>query len=58
MTREDRSRRRRSSDDASTRTDDSPGNGKSQGIVRDQRGQEQPADKERAQRVAKSDKAE
>lgn len=27
---------------------------RSQGIVRDQRGQEQPADKERAQRVSKS----
>ncbi len=27
----------------------------SQGIVRDQRGQEQPADKERAQRVSQSD---
>ncbi len=27
----------------------------SQGIVRDQRGQEQPADKERAQRVSKSE---
>lgn len=26
----------------------------SQGIVRDQRGQEQPADKERAQRVSKT----
>jgi hypothetical protein len=28
--------------------------GKSQGIVRDERGQEQPADKERAQRVHKT----
>ena len=28
--------------------------GGSQGIVRDQRGQEQPADKERAQQVSKS----
>ena len=28
---------------------------RSQGIVRDQRGQEQPADKERAQRVSKSE---
>ena len=58
MTRQDRSRRRHSSDAAPTQTDDSQGNGKSQGIVRDQRGQEQPADKERAQRVARSDKAE
>ena len=30
---------------------------KGQGIVRDERGQEQPADKERAQRAAKTDKA-
>ena len=30
---------------------------KSQGIVRDERGQEQPADKERAQRTSKTDKA-
>ena len=29
---------------------------KSQGIVRDQRGQEQPADKERAQRTSRSEK--
>ncbi len=28
-----------------------------QGIVRDERGQEQPADKERAQRAVKTDKA-
>lgn len=33
-----------------------PGEGGSQGIVRDQRGQEQPADKERAQRASKSDR--
>lgn len=33
-----------------------PGDTKSQGIVRDQRGQEQPADKERAQRASKSEK--
>lgn len=31
-----------------------PGEGGSQGIVRDQRGQEQPADKERAQQASKS----
>ena len=30
---------------------------KGQGIVRDERGQEQPADKERAQRATKTDKA-
>lgn len=30
---------------------------KGQGIVRDERGQEQPADKERAQRAVKTDKA-
>jgi hypothetical protein len=34
-----------------------PHDTKSQGIVRDQRGQEQPADKERAQRASKTDKA-
>ncbi len=32
-----------------------PGEAGSQGIVRDQRGQEQPADKERAQRVSKTE---
>lgn len=31
------------------------GEGNSQGIVRDQRGQEQPADKERAQQVTRTD---
>jgi hypothetical protein len=31
--------------------------GQGQGIVRDERGQEQPADKERAQRAVKTDKA-
>lgn len=31
-----------------------PGEAGSQGIVRDQRGQEQPADKERAQQASKS----
>jgi hypothetical protein len=31
-----------------------PRDGKSQGIVRDQRGQEQPADKERAQQTSKN----
>lgn len=30
--------------------------GKHQGIVRDERGQEQPTDKERAQRVSRTDK--
>lgn len=30
---------------------------KGQGIVRDERGQEQPVDKERAQRAVKTDKA-
>jgi hypothetical protein len=34
-----------------------PRDTKSQGIVRDQRGQEQPADKERAQRATKTDRA-
>jgi hypothetical protein len=34
-----------------------PKDTKSQGIVRDQRGQEQPADKERAQRASRSDKS-
>jgi hypothetical protein len=36
--------------------DDAPksGDSKSQGIVLDQRGQEQPADKERAQRASKT----
>jgi hypothetical protein len=36
--------------------DDAPksGDSKSQGIVRDQLGQEQPADKERAQRASKT----
>jgi hypothetical protein len=43
--------RRRSNDDARK-----PRDTKSQGIVRDERGQEQPADKERAQRAAKTDK--
>ena len=34
----------------------SPDNGHDQGIVRDERGQEQPRDKERAQRVSRVDK--
>jgi hypothetical protein len=34
----------------------SPAGGKDQGIVRDERGQEQPKDKERAQRVSRVDK--
>ena len=34
----------------------SPADGKDQGIVRDERGQEQPKDKERAQRVSRVDK--
>ena len=40
--------------------DDAPksGDSKSQGIVRNQRGQEQPADKERAQRASKTKPAE
>jgi len=42
------------------RDDDAPKprDTRSQGIVRDERGQEQPADKERAQRAAKNDKSE
>lgn len=32
-----------------------PGDAGSQGIVRDQRGQEQPADKKRAQQASKSE---
>lgn len=34
----------------------SPAGGKDQGIVRDERGQEQPRDKERAQRVSRVDR--
>jgi hypothetical protein len=46
---------RRQEDDAPTPPrSQSPGS-QSQGIVRDERGQEQPADKERAQRVSKSE---
>ena len=45
---------KRQQDDA---TDSPPQEGgKHQGIVRDERGQEQPADKERAQRVSRTDK--
>ena len=51
MVREDRVRQHPRSDEASK-----PHDTKSQGIVRDQRGQEQPVDKERAQRAAKTDK--
>jgi hypothetical protein len=55
MTPENRIRRehRHGEDDAPKSKD-----GKSQGIVRDQRGQEQPADKERAQRASKTKPAE
>jgi hypothetical protein len=49
MTREERVRHEPRNDEASDT--------KSQGIVRDERGQEQPADKERAQRASKTDKA-
>ena len=51
MTPENQVRRehRPGEDDAPKPKDD-----KSQGIVRDQRGQEQPADKERAQRASKT----
>jgi hypothetical protein len=34
----------------------SPSRGNDQGIVRDERGQEQPRDKERAQRVSREDR--
>lgn len=45
---------KRQQDDA---TDSPPQEGgKHQGIVRDERGQEQPTDKERAQRVSRTDK--
>jgi hypothetical protein len=51
MTPENQARRkhRRDEDDVPK-----PKDRKSQGIVRDQRGQEQPADKERAQRASKT----
>jgi len=52
MTRQDRVRNEPRHDEASK-----PRDTKSQGIVRDERGQEQPADKERAQRATKTDKA-
>jgi hypothetical protein len=52
MTPEERVRHEPRNDEASK-----PRDTKSQGIVRDQRGQEQPADKERAQRASKTDKA-
>jgi hypothetical protein len=44
------SRERRPGEENASKPKDS----KSQGIVRDQRGQEQPADKERAQRASKT----
>lgn len=50
--------RHRSPEDAPKPKDpkDKSGTGaKDQGIVRDERGQEQPADKERAQRVSKTE---
>ena len=52
MTREERVTHEPRNDKASKPRDTT-----SQGIVRDQRGQEQPADKERAQRASKTDKA-
>jgi len=52
MTREERVRHEPRTDEASK-----PRDTKSQGIVRDERGQEQPDDKERAQRASKTDKA-
>jgi hypothetical protein len=51
MTREQRVRQQPPADDIANLRD------KGQGIVRDERGQEQPADKERAQRATKTDKA-
>ena len=48
-TREQRPRHRRDADAAK------PRDTKSQGIVRDERGQEQPADKERAQQTSKNE---
>jgi hypothetical protein len=39
-----------------TASEDEPANDHDQGIVRDERGQEQPRDKERAQRVSRVDK--
>jgi len=49
---------RRSEQDLKHRRDadvPKPRDNKSQGIVRDQRGQEQPADKERAQQTSKNE---
>ncbi len=51
MAREQRVRQHPPDDEAANLRD------KGQGIVRDERGQEQPADKERAQRATKTDKA-
>jgi len=50
MPREQRVRQPPRGDEAANSRD------KEQGIVRDERGQEQPADKERAQRAVKTDK--
>ena len=55
MAREQHVRQQPRDDEAAKPRD--KGQGKGQGIVRDERGQEQPADKERAQRAAKTDKA-
>lgn len=52
MAREDRIQHKPRNDETAKSHD-----AKSQGIVRDQRGQEQPADKERAQRTTRTDKA-
>jgi len=38
-----------------TRSEPKPGRAPDQGIVRDERGQEQPRDKERAQQVSRTD---
>jgi hypothetical protein len=48
-------KRREHSQQQTDRDGPKPDEAGSQGIVRDQRGQEQPADKERAQRASKSE---
>lgn len=58
MAREDRVRHEPRNDESAKSRDTKGPDTKSQGIVRDQRGQEQPADKERAQRTTKTDEAE
>ena len=56
MTREDRVRHEPRNDEAAKPRDTGSRDTPNQGIVRDQRGQEQPADKERAQRATRTDK--